>query len=883
MKKMTSKEIRQSWLDFFQSKQHLLVPSKSLIPVNDNSLLWINSGVATLKDYFSGKKMPPSFRLTNSQKAIRTNDIENVGVTARHHTFFEMLGNFSIGDYFKKEAIAFASEYLLNVLKLPKEKLYFTYFKDDLETKQLWESHGFSSLHMIPGDKSTNFWEVGSGPCGPNTEIFFDRGEKYDQRGIEILQKDIENDRYIEIWNIVFSTYNSDGEGNYTELKQKNIDTGAGLERIVSIMQDAPTNYDSDLFLPIINEIEKYVSNEYRYRVDNYFVSKENLIQTQINTNFKIIADHIRTVVNAIADGAKPSNVGRGYIIRRLIRRSIYKAMQLGTNELFLYKLVKIVHDTLPFEYDIQKVSDVIKEEEELFNKTIQNGETILNKFLSENQGKIFDGYLAFKLFETYGFPIELTEEILNQKQIKINMQEYEQAKEEHINKSRGEKVLGMQTVINSLTLINKKIDHFTGYETLKGKTNILKLLDTEKEIEKLNGKGYVILENTPFYATSGGQNHDYGYLVQGKNKIKILDVFKDKHTNHIHYVEGKLDKNKPVECFVDEDKRLNLARNHSATHLVFSALRKVLGSHIEQLGSDITYERFTFDFPAEIKPSDEQIKEIEDIVKDIIKKDIKREYIITDIENAKKLGAIMTIDETEYLDPKCVRVVKWGNITSDLCGGTHLPNSSLLENFKIISVDRKQAGVFRIRVVTSNKLVNDYYKEQISLHQEELNNLVLKCKEIDPNYHLDIKLNKKDLEKTNQILLDNILKVRDDYKKLNKENSKIDFDYENLEFFKHNNIKMYINFDLEIKELKNITCSIREKALDALVLCGSKIDQNHIMLAIASKKYDSLGIFNQITKAFIGRGGGNKILAMGKIEASVDKIITFLKEKINA
>ncbi|MCU9931307.1 alanine--tRNA ligase [Mycoplasmopsis felis] len=504
---MTSKEIRKKWLDFFESKNHYVVPSKSLIPQNDPSLLWINSGVNTLKDYFSGKKIPPCPRLVNSQKSIRTNDIENVGVTARHHTFFEMLGNFSIGDYFKKEAIEYAKEFLLDVLKLEKDKLYFTYYKEDLETRNLWIKNGFKESHLIPGDKKTNFWEVGSGPRGPNTEIFYDRGIKYDSRGIELLENDIENDRYIEIWNIVFSTFNSDGQGNYTELKQKNIDTGAGFERLVSILQNVPTNFDTDLFLPIINEIEKYTN--YRYQTSNYF-SKDKT-QTQINTYFKVIADHMRTVVNAIADGAKPSNVGRGYILRRLIRRSVYFGMMLNISGNFLYKLTQIIKDTLPFGYDVEKVREIILNEEEIFSKTIENGRNLLFQHISKDQ-KVFPGNIAFKLFETYGFPIELTDEILRQEGIKIDYSSYEQAKEQHSIASKNQKVSGMDKVINSLTLIKNKVDEFIGYSDTYSKSKILYLLNTEREIQDSKETSYVILDKTPFML-----------LVVVKNTIEVI------------------------------------------------------------------------------------------------------------------------------------------------------------------------------------------------------------------------------------------------------------------------------------------------------------------------------------------------------------------------
>ncbi|VEU76857.1 alanine--tRNA ligase [Mycoplasmopsis columbina] len=873
---MTSKEIRQSWINFFKSKDHLEVPSKSLIPVKDPSLLWINSGVATLKDYFSGKKVPPKNRLVNSQKAIRTNDIENVGVTARHHTFFEMLGNFSIGDYFKKEAIAFAFEYLTTILKMDMNKLYFTYFKDDLETKELWKSHGVEENHLIPGDRKTNFWDVGSGPCGPNTEIFYDRGEKYDQRGIELLQNDIENDRYIEIWNIVFSTFNNDGENNYTELKQKNIDTGAGLERIASIMQDAPTNYDSDLFINIIKEIEKF--SNYKYDVNNYFTREKE--QELINQHFKVIADHIRTATNAIADGAKVSNVGRGYIIRRLIRRAIYKGMQLGIKDLFLYKLVEVVKNSLPFEYDVEPVKKAIKDEEELFHKTIEKGKLLLQQFIDENT-KELSGKEAFKMLDTYGFPIELTIEILASSNISVNMVEFEAAKEEHAIKSRGDKAEGMQGVINSLTLIEDKIDEFIGYDYLEAKSNVLMLLNNENEVNEINGIGYLILDKTPFYATSGGQNHDEGYMIQNGNKIKVLDVFKDKFANHVHKVEGVVNNQDPIECYVDSAKRLNLARNHSATHLVFSALRKVLGPQIEQLGSDITYERFTFDFPADEKPTDAQIAEVEAIMQEIIKRNIKREYLNTTTEKAKKMGVIMTIQETEYMDPKNVRLVKWGDVTSDLCGGTHLEYSSQLENFKIVAVERKQAGVFRIRVVTSNALVDKFYSDQVDFYLNELNNIVNKTKSLDANYNLEINLNDlNNIDKYN-LILKLIEQAREDFKKVNKEKSNIEFDYENVHFEDVNNKKMYFNFNLDPSQVKVIASTLREKYPDAYIFVGTK-DQKQTLLVVAVKVDNANLLFQKIAKSLNGRGGGSPILAMGKID-NQDNLENIIKELVNA
>ncbi|UUM24614.1 alanine--tRNA ligase [Mycoplasma sp. 3686d] len=863
---MKTSEIRDRWLKFFESKGHFIVPSKSLVPEKDPSLLWINSGVATLKDYFSGKKIPPSKRLTNSQKAIRTNDIENVGITARHHTFFEMLGNFSIGDYFKKEAIAFAVEFLVNDLKLDRDKLYFTYYYEDLETKNEWMSHGFSEDRLIPGDKSTNFWEVGSGPCGPNTEIFYDRGEKYDSRGIELLQKDIENDRYIEIWNIVFSTYNSDGEGNYTELNQKNIDTGAGLERIASILQDTPTNFDTDLFLPIIHEIEKYTP--YKYQVDNYFINDSQ--QSTINTYFKVIADHMRTVVNAINDGAKPSNVGRGYILRRLIRRSVHKAMQLKVEQnIFLYKLVAVIASTLPYEYNIPHIEKVILEEEILFSKTIESGRELLEQYINHDQS-LFSGVIAFRLFETYGFPIELTTEILAEQNIQVDMNGYNRAKEQHSEVSKGSKIAGMDKVINSLSLIDQKLDKFIGYDFEEGSTKVLKILTSEHELSENEGISYLILEQTPFYATSGGQKHDRGYIIQGKNRLEILNVFKDKFNNHIHKVQGKVNLKDPVQCFVDKQIRLGLKRNHSGTHLLFCALRTILGPHIEQLSSDNNELRLTFDFPADQKPSKETIAQIENLVKDYIKRDAKRNYLQTTTEKAKQMGAIMTLEEAEYMDPKNIRIVEFEGITADLCGGTHLEHSGMLETFKIVSVEKKAAGIFRIRAISSFKIVNEYLNEQVELLTEQFDKIIVKNEALDPNYQAKSCV-ENDLEKQIQCLEQAIEQAKEDNKTLSKKQAQNSnsLNLENLQSTQVNGKEVYV-LELPISSLKTSVSTIREAHTQALVI---GYDQSN-MLCVGSKTLNANQIAQQLFKFFQGKGGGNNLLAMGKCILTVSKEI---------
>lgn len=856
---MDSKEIRNKWIKFFESKNHLFVSSKSLIPYKDPSLLWINSGVATLKDYFSGKKKPPAPRIVNSQKSIRTNDIENVGVTARHHTFFEMLGNFSIGDYFKSEAIEFANEFITEVLKLDKNKIFITYFEEDLEVKEKWISLGYKDSQLIAGNRDLNFWDVGSGPCGPNTEIFYDRGEKYHTGGSELIRDDIENDRFIEIWNIVFSQYNNLGNGEYVELAQKNIDTGAGLERIVSIIQDVPTNFDTDLFQKIIKEIEKYTL--VKYSVENYFLNNEK--QEKINKHFKIISDHIRAVVNAINDGAEPSNTQRGYIIRRLIRRAYYSGVKLGIKEkTFLHKLVQITKETLIFDIDVMKVSLIIKEEEENFSKTIIQGKKILDEEISKTKD-FFDVNIAFKLFETYGFPIEMTNDILVENNIKLNIEELELLKEEHSRVSRGKKEHNnFSKAINSLNLINESISEFVGYETTESKSKILFLLDDTDKKNSINGISYLLLDKTPFYATSGGQLHDNGYLMQTGNKIKIIDVFKDKYNNHIHKIEGKINDKDIVECFVDKPTRLGLMRNHSGTHILFAALRKEYGDSIIQLGSDNNQDRLTFDFPLKHKPTDDEIINIENFVNATIFKNIKREYIITTTTKAKDIGAIMTIEEMEYFNTENVRVVNFKGVTTDLCGGTHIDFTKNLEKFKIISVENKGSGIYRIRALTSNSLVDKYLNEQISLKLNLLDSLVKKINSLNEEFVVPIFKNKDNFEDyLLQIDLE-IERCKKITKELLKKPKNISLDIE----LKPKNIKginLYFSNNIEKQSLKNLATTIRETSINSLIVILSKFE-NTSLLVIASKDIDSKNFADKLSKIKKINGGGNKILWQG-------------------
>ncbi|UVD81639.1 alanine--tRNA ligase [Mycoplasma iguanae] len=869
----SSKEIRQLWLDFFVKNDHKIVETKSLVPQNDPSLLWINSGVATLKDFFSGKRKPPHPRLTNSQKAIRTNDIENVGITSRHHTMFEMLGNFSIGDYFKKEAIEMAYDFLINYLNLDISRIYITYFGEDLETKQYWKNLGIKEEHIIAGSRKTNFWDMGQGPCGPCSEIFYDRGEKFDSRGIELLKEDIENDRYIEIWNIVFSQFNNDGKNNYTELAQKNIDTGAGLERIVSILQDAPTNFDTDLFIPIINAIEEMT--DFKYDPNNYFT--KNADQKLINTYFKIIADHIRAAINAINDGVKPSNVSRGYIIRRLIRRAYRSGKKLNIKQkTFLYKLVDVVKKSLVFDIDVAQVSQIIKEEEEFFSETIDQGQKLLEKEIAKNPHNL-DFEVAFKMYETYGFPIELTQEILKEKNIDLDINLFDDYLKKHADKSRGNKKVAMQKAINSLSLVKTKISKFIGYDNLQTKAKILFLANTEKTVDEIEGKAFLILDKTTFYATGGGQKHDQGYLLQKDNKIEILEVFKDKHGNNIHVVKGKINFKDEVECFVNPQNRTKLEINHSSTHLLFKALREIYGSTIEQLGSDNNEERLTFDFPLDHKPTEKEIKQIENLVREYIKQSANRNYLETDLKKARELNAIMTLEETEYMDPNNVRLVEFENITIDLCGGTHIYNSKGIENFKIVNVENKGVGIYRIRAITTNQLINKFLLEKNKEQVEILQKIVDKNQALDNNYKLELTLT-QNLEKNLEILTNNINEAREINKKLLKQKTQVKTDDLEITFEKIGNFDVYINCNFPVETLKIIAAELREKYPQNIFVLGSQSQKQ--LLVISSKVLDSNQLLKNIFSKVNGKGGGSAIIAQGSCDLN-DNILNIVKEAI--
>lgn len=698
MKQLTGNQVRQMFLDYFESKGHMIEPGASLVPNNDPTLLWINAGVAALKKYFDGSEKPRCNRIANAQKSIRTNDIENVGKTARHHTFFEMLGNFSIGDYFKEEAIPFAWEFLTSEewMGIDKDRLYITVYTDDDQAYDIWTKicHVDPS-HILKTDG--NFWEIGKGPGGPDSEIFFDRGEKYDpdHLGEKLFFEELENDRYVEVWNVVFSQYDCDPEldrKEYKELPQKNIDTGMGLERLVALIQDGETNFDTDLFLPIIHATEKMAKHPY---------------EGEYKMAYRVIADHIRTVTFALSDGANFSNSGRGYVLRRVLRRAVRFGLKLGLEDAFLYKLVPVVADNMkdfyPYLQDhVEFNQKLIKVEEETFKKTLKNGQALLDEEIAKaNDGKL-SGEVVFKLYDTYGFPFELTQEIAQESGIEVVREDFDV----EMNKQK-ERARNARNAKDSFATQNEELMNFTeestfiGYDHLSCEGTILALLKDGHMVDTLSDEGQVILSTTCFYAESGGQVADTGVLSADGITCRVLDVQKSPNKQHLHTVEvenGILEVGMKVHASVDAGRRAKITANHSCTHLLQSALKSIVGEHIHQAGSYVCDEYLRFDFNHFEKISNEDLMKVEDLVNQYIASASCVIKEIMPIEEAKKSGATALFNE-KYGDT--VRVVTMGDVSKEFCAGCHVENTAQIGLCKIISEESIGSDARRITAKT--------------------------------------------------------------------------------------------------------------------------------------------------------------------------------------
>ncbi|ALA69490.1 alanine--tRNA ligase [Geobacillus stearothermophilus 10] len=751
MKKLTSAQVRRMFLEFFQEKGHAVEPSASLIPVDDPSLLWINSGVATLKKYFDGRIVPENPRICNAQKSIRTNDIENVGKTARHHTFFEMLGNFSIGDYFKREAIHWAWEFLTSDkwIGFDPERLSVTVHPEDEEAYNIWRNEiGLPEERIIRLEG--NFWDIGEGPSGPNTEIFYDRGEAFgnDPNDPELYPGG-ENDRYLEVWNLVFSQFNHNPDGTYTPLPKKNIDTGMGLERMCSILQDVPTNFETDLFLPIIRATEQIAGERYGEDPDK-------------DVAFKVIADHIRAVTFAIGDGALPSNEGRGYVLRRLLRRAVRYAKHIGIERPFMYELVPVVgeimHDYYP---EVKEKADfiarVIRTEEERFHETLHEGLAILAEVIekAKEQGSdVIPGEEAFRLYDTYGFPIELTEEYAAEAGMTVDHAGFEREMERQRERARAARqdVDSMQVQGGVLGDI-KDESRFVGYDELVAASTVIAIVKDGRLVEEVKAgeEAQIIVDVTPFYAESGGQIADQGVFESETGTAVVKDVQKAPNGQHLHAIiveHGTVKKGSRYTARVDEAKRMRIVKNHTATHLLHQALKDVLGRHVNQAGSLVAPDRLRFDFThfGQVKP--EELERIEAIVNEQIWKSLPVDIFYKPLEEAKAMGAMALFGE-KYGD--IVRVVKVGDYSLELCGGCHVPNTSAIGLFKIVSESGIGAGTRRIEAVTGEAAYR-FMSEQLAILQEAAQKLKTSPKEL--NARLDgLFAELKELERENESL----------------------------------------------------------------------------------------------------------------------------------
>lgn len=696
MKQFTSKEVRHLFLEFFESKQHMIEPGAPLVPINDDTLLWINSGVAALKRYFDGSVKPKNPRIVNIQKSLRTNDIDNVGKTARHHTFFEMMGNFSIGDYFKKEAIGFAYEFLFSPkwLGLDLSKAYFSIHTNDDEAFAIWtQDYGIDPSRILRTDD--NYWMIGNGPSGPNSEIFIDRGEKYDPNGIgeALFFEELENDRYVEIWNVVFSQYDAvEGQPieTFKELPQKNIDTGMGFERLMSILQNTDSNFETDLFLPLIQKLSTLTTISYA----------ENTMA------YRVVVDHIRSLVFTLADGAVFSNEGRGYVLRRILRRAVRFGKVLNIEGNFLNTMVDdviaIMDDFYPYVKERRDmIVELILSEEKRFAKTLAGGEKLLLDTIESSTEKTIQGEVAFKLYDTYGFPIELTQEISEEHGFSVDLDGFKVALEAQKERARSSRSKVESMGSQQEDILNFKTPSTFLYTTLETQTTVTGLFVDGKRVDAFTGKGQVAVEATPFYAESGGQVSDSGTLKLGTHSYKVLDVKKANGGQHLHLVDvsEEIKEGDTVTLSVDRNRRVLIRKNHSAVHLLQAALQSIVGEHVQQAGSYVDDEYFRFDFSHYEKVNDDQIKEIETRLNEWVAQSLPIETKEMSLEDAKATGAMALFSEN-YGD--VVRVVSMGEVSKELCGGIHATSTGEIGLITLVSEESVGSGVRRIIGKTS-------------------------------------------------------------------------------------------------------------------------------------------------------------------------------------
>ena len=872
MHQLSSAQIRQMWLDFWKSKGHAVEPSANLVPVNDPTLLWINSGVATLKKYFDGSVIPDNPRITNAQKSIRTNDIENVGKTARHHTMFEMLGNFSIGDYFRDEAIEWGFELLTSPewFGFPKEKLYMTYYPDDKDSYNRWISLGVEPSHLIPMED--NFWEIGAGPSGPDTEIFFDRGTEFDPEniGVRLLEEDIENDRYIEIWNIVLSQFNADPavpRSEYKELPNKNIDTGAGLERLAAIFQGAKTNFETDLFLPIIREVEKLSGKTYDPDGDNM--------------SFKVIADHIRALSFAIGDGALPGNEGRGYVLRRLLRRASMHGQRLGISGPFLYKLVEIVGHIMESYYPevLEKrdfIEKIVKREEETFARTIDAGSGHLDQLLAQlkEAGKdTLEGKDIFKLYDTYGFPVELTEELAEDAGYKIDHEGFKAAMKEQQDRARAAVVKGGSMGMQNETLagITESSTFVYGQTKLDATLSVI-IAENERTEAVSEGQALLVFNQTPFYAEMGGQVADHGVVKNANGDIvaTVLDVQKAPNGQPLHKVElhASISLGQVYTLELDTKRRNGVEKNHTATHLLHAALHNIIGEHATQAGSLNEQDFLRFDFTHFEAVTAEELRRIEEEVNEQIWNAIPVVTVETDIDTAKEMGAMALFGE-KY--GKEVRVVTIGDYSIELCGGTHVSNTSEIGIFKILKEEGIGSGTRRIIAVTGREAFFAYRDQEDALKEVAVTIKSPQIKEV-PNKVASLQEQVRELQKENASL---------------KEKAAAAAAGDVFKDVKEANGVRFIASQVQVSDagaLRTFADNWKQKDYsDVLVLVASIGDKVNVLVASKSSNVHAGNLIKVLAPIVAGRGGGKPDMAMagGSDASAIQTLLNSVAENL--
>ncbi len=872
MEKYSVNELRKMFLDFFETKKHLVMPSFSLVPHDDKSLLLINAGMAPLKPYFTGAKTPPSKRVATCQKCIRTIDIENVGKTSRHGTFFEMLGNFSFGDYFKAEIIPWSWEFITEVLGIPKDRLYVTIYENDDEAKEIWEDlTDIDPSRIFKLGKKDNFWEIGTGPCGPCSEIHYDYGKAGEIKSSEEFEEKSDADLLVEFWNLVFTQFDKDEEGNYNPLPAPNIDTGMGLERLAVIMQGKENMFEIDSTRDILKKAEELTGTPYGQ-------DKEKDI------SLRIITDHVKSAVMLISDGVLPSNEGRGYVLRRLLRRAARHGRVLGRKELFLREMVKPVVDNYSAAYMelIEKqeyIEKIVNLEEEKFNQTLDQGMHLIREYIDETEGSVFSGDHAFRLYDTYGFPLEVTEEILSEKGLTLDYDKFREnmkIQKETARAARGETGYTGQDM-NVFNILSSDIDFtFTGYEEMRGEGNLLVIADEEgvRETLEAGSEGYMILDSSPFYAEMGGQVGDKGMISGESFKAEVLDTkknFSGETVNIVRITEGTAVRG-PVTSVLEDERRMDIRRNHTATHLLHKALKEILGNHVNQAGSLVDEEKLRFDFNHFSPVTKEELGKIENLVNTYI---MRAEDVKTDImslDEAREAGA-MALFDAKYGEK--VRVVSAGTSSMELCGGTHVSNTGQIGPFRITSESGIASGIRRIEAVTGWNTISLMDSERETLRETSgiLKTSAAHLKEKAESLQHELK------EKDKEIA---------GFKKSHAMGS-VEEVLDNVKEVSGMKVVTGVFENLSMEELRDIT----EKALDriksGISLMASK-EEGRVNFCImvskdlAGKKAHAGKLIGQVAAVAGGKGGGRPDMAQAggkepeKAQEAVDSIYNLLQ-----